>query len=117
MISCSLHQIIFHFLFKTAMIERRGHLPLTERAKTSTSPQPREETLDQHLIPIRAIAQTTVERGDRENTMGETQGGSNGEDMDLEGVVTITVAEVVDIAEHTGIQIISEIHQNGPSMT
>ena len=49
--------------------------------------------------------------------MGETQGGSDREDMDLEGVVTITVAMVVDIAEHTGIRIISEIHQNGPSMT
>ena len=49
--------------------------------------------------------------------MGETQGESNGDDMDLEGVVTITVAVVVDMAERTGIRIISEIHQNGPSMT
>ena len=111
-----MHQVIFHFLFITAVIERRGHLPLTERARTSTSPQPRGETHSHRLIPIRAIAQTTVERGDRENTMGETQEESDGEDMNHEGVVTITVAVVVDIAEHTGIRIISEIHQNGPSM-
>ena len=96
------------------MIKRGRHLPLTERARASTSLQPRGETLG--LIPTQAIAQTTVERGDRENTMGETQGGSDGGDLVREGVVTM-LAVVVDLAEPTGIRIISEIHQNGPSMT
>lgn len=95
-----------YIYFFTAMIESE-QLPLITRAKASISLWLRNQTLD-HLVLTLVIAQTT-EKGNQENTMRGTWGES-----DTEGIVE-GVAMVVDI-EPIKNRIMSETHQNGPSM-